>query len=614
MIPRPNLMDLPNAGGDMSSRKTSCTKAREQKPATEDQGSVEQGVAQQTDRPARSSDQPRQLDFARVYRAVARANKEADRSACTHGDPRQRVAPKSAGPKSVEATTTEKSQESEVSDTQDITTCAPEELSTELKVLLAELNGQTPIVAESTGEQNPDSAQTAECVQASLIIVQSLTVLSQTLKMNVSEGMDQMRIQDPSESIINQFSEIVHALNQIASILSDSLKQGEPVELGGQQLTPDQIVSAEQTIRVEVFHMEVAFRMLGVSTDVAAKVAEMQNVPMDVGILKAADPATLAMPESQVKDVFGSVIASREKELRTLLSQVVALLGKSDAPQKPAGAPQPQPTVDKPMPQVAAQAAPLTTPQTTLQTTADILKVGTFDSLVMRRILKIDTMQVTAKGNVEAAAKASEVDLTKALGLAVSKTLDQAAPDRDKNDTLPVLELMGKRGADTLNTVLGSKLATVLTRSLEQTVMEQVVNKFQNVLRTGVHEMKLTLHPESLGEVRLKIEIHNNVVTTRMQVESTQIKQIVESNLGQLKNALAEHNLQAGSFEVNVSLSNKGEHDAQQADDATARLGGADDTDGTSDDEAVEADGVGVTASDTDTGRRFGTNSFEYFA
>ena len=41
-------------------------------------------------------------------------------------------------------------------------------------------------------------------------------------------------------------------------------------------------------------------------------------------------------------------------------------------------------------------------------------------------------------------------------------------------------------------------------------------------------------------------------LAARIQVENQQVKQIVESNLQLLKDALAEQNLQAGSFEVNV--------------------------------------------------------------
>lgn len=91
-------------------------------------------------------------------------------------------------------------------------------------------------------------------------------------------------------------------------------------------------------------------------------------------------------------------------------------------------------------------------------------------------------------------------------------------------------------------------------------------------------------------------------------MENSQVKTIVEQNLQQLRDALAKQDLAAGSFDVNV-----GNSDAR---DLQERLHYArmqrKNAKGFNAEEGVMTDGMfefGV-----DTGRRFGTNSFEFFA
>ena len=146
----------------------------------------------------------------------------------------------------------------------------------------------------------------------------------------------------------------------------------------------------------------------------------------------------------------------------------------------------------------------------------------------------------------------------------------------------------------------------------EKEIAEQVQRTILNTVNkngNGLHEIRLTLNPEKLGEIRLTIQVEGNMVSARMSVENSQVKTIIEQNLQQLRDALQKQDLTAGSLDVNV-----GDKDAQ---DLQERLHNARkrarDAKGFNGEEGVMTD-EGALELGVDTGRRYGTNSFEFFA
>jgi flagellar hook-length control protein FliK len=138
-----------------------------------------------------------------------------------------------------------------------------------------------------------------------------------------------------------------------------------------------------------------------------------------------------------------------------------------------------------------------------------------------------------------------------------------------------------------------------------------LTGRFSLALKNGAHEVRLQLKPETLGEIKMQIRIEGDVVAARINVESQQVRQIVESNMQSLKDALAEHNLQAGAFDVNVGkgFGDNGHSGAMQADAGNKRASG----NGSADSSDESADQAEIAAGD-ETGRRFGKNTIEYFA
>jgi flagellar hook-length control protein FliK len=105
----------------------------------------------------------------------------------------------------------------------------------------------------------------------------------------------------------------------------------------------------------------------------------------------------------------------------------------------------------------------------------------------------------------------------------------------------------------------------------------------------------------------MTIQMDGDVVMARITVENQQVKQIIESNLQALRDSLEEQNLQAGAFDVNVNQGSQNEERESLASGRDVR--GVNNTDELGNEPSADH----LTAG-TETGRRFGSNTIEYFA
>jgi translation elongation factor EF-1beta len=77
-----------------------------------------------------------------------------------------------------------------------------------------------------------------------------------------------------------------------------------------------------------------------------------------------------------------------------------------------------------------------------------------------------------------------------------------------------------------------------------------VVNRASMISNDGRMEVELRLEPESLGAVRIKMDIVAGAMTTRMEVQNVQAKELVESRLPLLQHRLLEHGIYTDKIEV----------------------------------------------------------------
>jgi flagellar hook-length control protein FliK len=70
---------------------------------------------------------------------------------------------------------------------------------------------------------------------------------------------------------------------------------------------------------------------------------------------------------------------------------------------------------------------------------------------------------------------------------------------------------------------------------------------------TEISSFKVSLKPESLGNVKVHLIMVDNQLTARLSVESTAARQAVEANLPILKETLEQHGIRAENFSVNIA-------------------------------------------------------------
>ena len=81
-------------------------------------------------------------------------------------------------------------------------------------------------------------------------------------------------------------------------------------------------------------------------------------------------------------------------------------------------------------------------------------------------------------------------------------------------------------------------------------VLPQIIDKAVLILRKGQNEIKISLKPESLGRIHLKIVTENQHVLVKIIADNPHVKELIENNLHHLKADLGNHGLAIDKFDV----------------------------------------------------------------
>jgi flagellar hook-length control protein FliK len=106
------------------------------------------------------------------------------------------------------------------------------------------------------------------------------------------------------------------------------------------------------------------------------------------------------------------------------------------------------------------------------------------------------------------------------------------------------------KAVESSKSVLPEKL--IARGATETKIISQIVNKLSTRGGGGQNEVQIRLDPPSLGTVRLNITTVGDSVRTMIIAENHAVKQTIENNFNQLRDAMSEQGLKVDSFSVTV--------------------------------------------------------------
>lgn len=137
------------------------------------------------------------------------------------------------------------------------------------------------------------------------------------------------------------------------------------------------------------------------------------------------------------------------------------------------------------------------------------------------------------------------------------EVLDEAPQIVEKITTELLSPLENQIKAQTPTAVSVEKASVILNPQQfmdidKSDIIKQITNKVKTDYENELNEIKLRLTPEHLGELTIKISLERGILSARALVENTNIKQLLESNMGDLKESLEEQGMKFGSIDVSV--------------------------------------------------------------
>ena len=99
----------------------------------------------------------------------------------------------------------------------------------------------------------------------------------------------------------------------------------------------------------------------------------------------------------------------------------------------------------------------------------------------------------------------------------------------------------------------GIEAGSTLSGAFRRLFIPEIVQQSRIILQDGGKgEINLILKPESLGRVRIKINIQGNSIVGRILVENNSVRELFEGNLEHLRNALRSEGFETAALEVAV--------------------------------------------------------------
>jgi len=110
----------------------------------------------------------------------------------------------------------------------------------------------------------------------------------------------------------------------------------------------------------------------------------------------------------------------------------------------------------------------------------------------------------------------------------------------------------GANNKANINTKIVLPENSIYKAPIESRVIDQIINRLSIRSNGSQSEVKIQLDPASLGKVRMNIITSGDGVRTVIVAENQAVKQLIESNLSQLRDSMLSQGLKLDGFSVLV--------------------------------------------------------------
>ena len=303
--------------------------------------------------------------------------------------------------------------------------------------------------------------------------------------------------------------------------------------------------------------------------DEESKAIEEEVIPYEVladEIIALLNQLTAIVLSDEEKAVVTEAVAQISDELlnsEAILNTLTDLLSKLEKETKLELSPEDKEIFTE---KLAAFMKEAKQPKEQLELKADVLEMSAFESELLQTSTKSQQVPATllkSEESIENELKdTSFTVITEALAMETKQLKDMGSgTDIKLEESLETETQESNQVAEGLG--LNPEKAEIITKFVNsmqqeiqknepQNLLNQIVNKVEVLVHNNKNEIKMHLSPEALGNLTIKITMEEGAMTAKVFTENYQIKELLESNLNQLRINLGEKGINVSSLEVNV--------------------------------------------------------------
>ncbi|MDX2494823.1 MAG: flagellar hook-length control protein FliK [Desulfuromusa sp.] len=404
---------------------------------------------------------------------------------------------------------------------------------------------------ESTGQTEP----LAEVVDESSI---QMTTIPQPQAKLQHTLVDLMKVMDKGEPIA--MAENSDSLDSIEKLLTDLVQQLESTELHGEQVLAgvdlSSLVAELQSLDEDSGHEELLAQLVtAVEEQLTAESSLQEN-----GALAAA-MGVEAQPQNVAPVVRGNLAQARQvlqKIFDSVVSQKVVAVETVVVEESVAVVEQPAEVASFVMEEAAEEIDPRFAgllksrpEQRPIQQTQSAKEQISLHNLKQQAEVN-QSEPVAQVPAAEMLVQPQQVETTQLSGTAAKHVLENLAQQTQHN-----LQPQGQPQVQGLEMNKAMPQTPIVQLASGQHVTEgqifdQVVTQISGSVNGESGRMVLRLQPAELGSLKLELMVEGDRIRANIQAQSHQVQELLERNLPQLRNALAEQGLKIDQFQVNI--------------------------------------------------------------